>query len=247
MWWFGTTGVGAFLITSPQGYILVDALNNEQEARTILFDGMRKVGLDPALIKNLVYGHFHLDHTGGGRVLETLYKPQAIMGRDDWSAYFTTMAAGTGQAARLTDRTPMSQGIVATDGMKITVGDITATIHTMTGHTVGSIGMIVPIKWGGREHPILIVTAATDTPNRNSFVGGYEHIWDKGIEAKVEAVYQVHPNTNMNLLARTKYVTDNWPVRENPLIYGADKTRRYLEIMRACTQARMDALGWPGA
>jgi hypothetical protein len=114
----------------------------------------------------------------------------------------------------------------------------------MPGHTVGSLAMIIPVKYQGREHPILLVTAATDVPNRFSFVGGYEHVWDTAIRAKVEGVYQVHPNTNMNMLARTKYVTDNYPPRNNPLLYGAEKTARYLNIMRACTQARMEALGW---
>jgi hypothetical protein len=114
----------------------------------------------------------------------------------------------------------------------------------MPGHTVGSIGMIVPVRYQGRDHPVMFVTAATDVPNRHAFVGGYEHIWDEAIKAKVEGVYQSHPNTNMNLLARTKYVTDNYPPANNPLIYGAERTARYLNIMRACTQARMEALGW---
>jgi hypothetical protein len=60
----------------------------------------------------------------------------------------------------------------------------------------------------------------------------------------VESVMQVHPNTNLNILARTKYVNDNYPPAKNPLLYGAEKTRKYIEIMRACTLARMEALGW---
>src|SRR5215467_15619995 len=35
-YWIGDTGVGAWLITSNDGYILFDALNNEQEARDVL-------------------------------------------------------------------------------------------------------------------------------------------------------------------------------------------------------------------
>ena len=92
------------------------------------------------------------------------------------------------------------------------------------------------------------MTAATDVHNRESFIGGYEHIWDIGIKNKAEAVYQVHPNPNMNLLARTKYVNDNFATLSkkgnNPLLYGVDKTKRYIEIMRTCTEARMDILGW---
>jgi metallo-beta-lactamase class B len=243
-YWFGDTGVGAWLITSNAGYILFDSLNNEDEARDVLVPSMKKLGLDPAKIKYMVFGHFHLDHTGGGQYIQSNYHPQVIMGRDDWDLYFKTMQAGTGQAARLKNRTAMTRGIDAIDGMKITVGDVTASIYEMTGHTPGSIGMIVPVKWQGTNHPILLVTAGTDVHNRESFVGGYEHIWDIAIQQEVESVMQVHPNTNINVLARTKYVSDHYPPTTNPLLYGPERTRKYIEIMRACTLARMEALGW---
>jgi hypothetical protein len=138
----------------------------------------------------------------------------------------------------------MVRGLDAKDGMEIKVGDVTARIYTMTGHTPGSIGMIVPVKYQGREHPILLVTAGTDFKNREAFIGGYEHIWDIAQKAKVESVMQVHPNTNMNMLARTKYVHENYPPAKNPLLYGAERTSRYIEILRACSQARLEALGW---
>jgi len=243
-YWFGDTGVGAWLITSNAGYILFDALNNEDEARDVLVPSMEKLGLDPTKIKYMVFGHFHLDHTGGGLYMQSHYHPKVIMGRDDWDLYIKTMEAGTGQAARLANRAPMKRDIDAVDGMKIAVGDVTATIYEMTGHTPGSIGMIVPVKWQGKNHPILLVTAGSDVHNREAFVGGYEHIWDIAIQNKVESVMQVHPNTNMNILARTKYVSDNYPPSTNPLLYGAERTHRYIDIMRACTQARMEALGW---
>ena len=241
---FGDSGVGMFLFTTPQGYILLDTGNNEADVRDNLIPEMRRLGLDPMLIKYVVIGHYHLDHTGGLRYLQNLVKPRVIMGRDDWTLYFRTMQSTTGQAARLTDRTPATHDIDAKDGMTITVGDTTATIYQMTGHTPGSLGMVVPVKYAGASHPILVVTAGTDFSTREAFIGGYEHIWDAGIRHKVESVVQVHPNTNMNSLAREKYVTDNFPPAKNPIIYGAARTERYLNILRACSQARMEALGW---
>jgi metallo-beta-lactamase class B len=154
---------------------------------------------------------------------------------------------GRGAAASGAPAAPaklMTHDIDAEDGMVIQVGTLKMTIFQMTGHTPGSIGAIVPVKWQGKDHPILIVTAGSDVPNRNSLIGGYEHIWDEGLKAKVESVIQVHPNTNMNILARTKYVSDAFPPKTNPLLYGAERTARYINIMRACTQARMEILGW---
>lgn len=240
----GDTGVGMWLFTDPKGYILFDTGNSEDDIKNILEPQMHKLGLDPHKIKYVIIGHFHLDHTGGLRYVQEKYHPRIIMGRDDWPLYDKAVESTTGQGARLHDHTPAKHDIDATDGMKVTVGGLTATIYEMTGHTPGSLGMIIPVKYHGKEHPILVVTAGTDFPNRESFIGGYEHIWDEGIKHHVESVVQVHPNTNMNTLAREKYVTEHYPPAKNPILYGAERTKRYINIMRACSQARLEAMGW---
>ena len=262
-YWIGNTGIGAWLITSNDGYILFDTMNSEEDARDIIIPAIKKLNLDPMKIKYLVFGHNHFDHTGGGEYIQRLTGAKAVMHRDDWEIYLKSTGRGGGgrggrgaaapgasaaaPAAPAPTAAPppkMKRDIDATDGMKLTVGDVTATIFTMTGHTPGSIGMVVPVKWQGRDHPILLVTAGTDVNNRGDFVGGYEHIWDEAIKMKVENVMQSHPNTNMNLLARTSYVNDSYPPAKNPLLYGADRTERYINIMRNCTLARMEILGW---
>ena len=211
-------------------------------------------------IKYLVFGHNHFDHTGGGEYIQRVTGAKAVMHRDDWEIYLKSSGRGGGRGRGRGDASAdaaaapppppaaplpkMKRDIDAIDGMTLKVGDITATIFQMTGHTPGSIGMVVPVRYQGRQHPILLVTAATDVHNRESFVGGYEHIWDEAIKMKVENVMQAHPNTNMNLLARTKYVNDHYPPAKNPLLYGAARTERYINIMRNCTLARMEVLGW---
>lgn len=236
----GDSGVGMWLFTTPEGYILFDAGNRESDITGILEPEMKKLNLDPKLIKYVVIGHYHFDHTGGLAYLQKTYKPRIIMGRDDWPLYAKSFAAPNSRMVG----PPATHDIDATDGMKITVGDTTATIYQMTGHTVGSLGMIIPVKYKGTNHPILVVTAGTDFNSRESFIGGYEHIWDKGIKAKVESVVQVHPNTNMNSLAREKWLTENYDKGVNPILYGAARTERYINIVRACSQARLEALGW---
>jgi metallo-beta-lactamase class B len=261
-YWIGNTGIGVWLITSNDGYILFDTMNSEEDARDIIIPSIKKLNLDPSKIRYMVFGHNHFDHTGGGEYIQRLTGAKAVMHRDDWELYLKSSGRGGGGRGRggaaagaagapapppappPTPLPKMKRDIDATDGMTLKVGDVTATIFTMTGHTPGSIGMVVPVKYQGREHPILLVTAGTDVNTRGDFVGGYEHIWDEAIKRKAENVMQSHPNTNMNLLARTKYVHDNYPPAKNPLLYGAERTERYINIMRNCTLARMEILGW---
>ena len=252
-YWVGTTSIGAWIITSDDGYIVYDAMNNAADARDIIVPAMEKAGMDPTNIKYLVFGHHHGDHTGGGRYLQRISGAQAIQHWADWELYLRPYQAPGGRTGRggtpITDQddaTPMTRDIDATDGMEITIGNtekVTATIYQMTGHTPGSLGMIVPVRYQGTEHPILIVTAGNAFNNINAFIGGYEHIWDIAIERRVENVMQAHPNTNMNLLARTKYVNDNYPPAKNPLLYGAERTEKYINIVRACSRAHIALTG----
>jgi len=275
-YWIGNTGIGAWLITSDEGYILFDTMNSEDDAKNIIIPAIEKLKLDPKKIKYMVFGHNHFDHTGGGEYIQRMYHPKVLMGREDWKQYFKMAqgggrgraaaagdaggAAGAGAAAagqgagRVAGAAPaapaappakMTHDVDALDGQVIQLGDLKLTIYQMTGHTPGSIGGVVNVKWQGRDHPLLIVTAGSDIPNINALVGGYEHIWDAGLAAKAESVMQVHPNTNMNILARMKYVDENYKtLKTNPLLYGPDRTARYLNIVRNCTLARMEILGW---
>ena len=262
-YWIGNTGIGAWLITSNDGYILFDTMNSEDDAKNIIIPEMKKLNLDPMKIKYLVFGHNHFDHTGGGEYIQRLTGATAVMHRDDWEIYLKSSGRGGGRGrgragaaegtAAATPAAPqaplpplpkMKRDIDATDGMTLKVGDVTATIFEMTGHTPGPIGMVVPVKYQGRLHPILLVTAATDVHNREAFIGGYEHIWDIGIQHRVESVMQAHPNTNMNLLARTKYVNDNYgKIPKNPLLYGPERTAKYINIVRACSRAHIALTG----
>jgi metallo-beta-lactamase class B len=253
-YWVGNTSIGAWIITSDDGYIVYDAMNNAADARDIIVPAMKQAGMDPTKIKYLVFGHYHGDHTGGGRYLQRISGAKAIQHWSDWDLYQAPYQAAGGRMGRggaaladEDDRTPMTRDIEATDGMEITIGNrqkVTATLYQMTGHTPGSMAMIVPVRYGGREHPILIITAGNAFNNINAMIGGYEHIWDIGIKRKVESVMQAHPNTNMNILARTKYVHENYgKIKTNPLLYGPERTEKYLNIVKACTRGWMVATG----
>ena len=248
-YWVGNTSIGAWIITSDDGYIVYDAMNNAADARDIIVPAMQKAGLDPKNIKYLVFGHYHGDHTGGGRYLQRISGAKAVQHWADWELYLRPYQQQGGRQGRggtpmadPDDATPMTRDMDATDGMEITIGNrqkTTVTVYQMTGHTPGSLGMIVPVRYQNATHPILIVTAGNAFNNINAYIGGYEHIFDIGIKRRVESVMQAHPNTNMNLLARTKYVNDNYPPAKNPLLYGADRTARYLNIVKACSRAHM--------
>ena len=96
-YWIGNTGIGAWLITSNDGYILFDTMNSEEDARDIIIPAIKKLKLDPMKIKYLVFGHNHFDHTGGGEYIQRLTGAKAVMHRDDWELYLKSTGRGGGR------------------------------------------------------------------------------------------------------------------------------------------------------
>src|SRR3990172_9060357 len=103
----------SWALTTSDGIILIDTIYpyNSDE---LIVGGMKKLGLDPRNIKYIIISHAHGDHIGGAEMLQERYGARVVMGAPDWDLVakypnrYKTMAP--------------KRDIVATDGMKITLG-----------------------------------------------------------------------------------------------------------------------------
>src|SRR5213596_2272598 len=120
----------SWALTTREGIILIDTIypyNSEE----LIIGGMRKLGLDPKNIKYVLISHAHTDHIGGAEMLQVRYGARVVMGGPDWDLVekyphrYKTMAP--------------KRDIVATDGMKITLGGETVTVWLTPGHTPGTL------------------------------------------------------------------------------------------------------------
>ena len=103
-------------------------------------EGLKKLGLDPATIKHAIVSQGHSDHAGGARYLQERFGTPVILSAADWD---------------LLDRSlepKPKRDIVATDGQKLTLGDTTLTLYLASGHTLGTLATLIPVKGGGRPH-----------------------------------------------------------------------------------------------
>jgi len=77
----GTNGLAIYLITSPQGHILIDT--GLPEATPQIKSSIAKLGFKVADIKYLLNTHAHFDHTGGFAELKKETGAQLIAGTGD--------------------------------------------------------------------------------------------------------------------------------------------------------------------
>ena len=158
----GLASQGAFVITTSQGLILIDTLNTTEEARDILVPSMKKVGLDPAQIKYIVLSHGHpgqTDHTGGANYLQRTYHPRVMMSKEDWDATLP---------AQKPERPLATRDMDIVHGQTLTLGDETLTFTVLYGHTPGTLGIFIPVKWHGQPHVVVLHGGGLQHPNRDS-------------------------------------------------------------------------------
>lgn len=62
-WYVGTCGIGALLVTSPQGHILIDGATSQAGAQILA--NLRSLGFKPEDVRAILSTHEHSDHAGG--------------------------------------------------------------------------------------------------------------------------------------------------------------------------------------
>ena len=226
----------AWALTTSDGIILFDTIfpyNSEE----LIVGGLKKVGLDPRNIKYLLISHAHGDHIGGAEMLQTRYKPRVVMGEPDWNAVekypnrYKTMAP--------------RRDMVATDGMKVTLGGTTVTIWLTPGHTPGTLsytftvmdrGKPVNVAYsGGTAFNFVNNTPDPGIRNFQAYIDSQKHMAEKARASGATVLLSNHSefdnavNKNRMLAGR-----GNGP---HPYEVGAEAIQHYFEVMQGCARA----------
>jgi metallo-beta-lactamase class B len=231
----------AWALTTSDGIILFDTIfpyNSEE----LIVGGMRKLGLDPKNIKYVLISHAHSDHIGGAEMIQARYGAKVVMGGADWDLVakypnrYKTMAP--------------KRDIVATDGMKITLGETTVTIWATPGHTPGTLSYTFTVFDRGR--PINVAYSggtafnfANSTPNpgiRNfqTYIDSQKHMAASAAAAGATVIISNHSEFD-NAFNKNKMIAGrgNGP---HPYEVGAEAVQRYFQVMQNCARAAQIAL-----
>jgi len=142
LYYVGSQLQSMWLVKTSDGLILHDTAFDYMVQDQIV-NGIKKLGMDPAQIKYVIVSHGHNDHYLGARYLQDTYHSRIIMSETDWNfmEHDETPA----------DKKP-KRDMVATDGMKLTLGDTTLTMYITPGHTPGTISTLIPVRDGNQKH-----------------------------------------------------------------------------------------------
>jgi metallo-beta-lactamase class B len=163
IYFVGTKGLGAFLITTSEGHILMNT--GMPSSGPMIVNSIKKLGFKPEDIKLMINGHGHIDHAGAFAHFKKLTGATMAVMKDDVPMLET---GGKGDFKYADDFAyePVKVDRVLSDGEVIRMGEVVLTAYHTPGHTKGATTWLVNIIENGKPYLVAF-------PDGSGFNPGY--------------------------------------------------------------------------
>jgi metallo-beta-lactamase class B len=242
LYFLGNGIVASWAFDTPDGIVLIDAMNDRAEVDKYIIGGLKALGVDPARIKIILVSHGHGDHYGGAKYLQETFGAKVYMPRTDYD-----MAANSNGG----DKRPLPRlDVDLRDGDKVTLGGLTIEAFVTPGHTPGSISLLLPVSDKGRMTTLAYLGGITNRnidPAMHAAYDGWTQRF-QGIASKyhVEGIIGNHPSFD-DAAGKLAHMVER-PTRPNPFLIGTLGAIRFLRVLQQCNLNNADierAVGAP--
>lgn len=163
VYYVGSAGLSAWLITTPKGHILLDV--GMPENADMVERNIRTLGFQLADVKVLLNTHAHDDHAGGLAQLKRSTGASLYAMAGDRRALERGVYAGSEEKRSL--RFPAVRvDSVLRDSSTVTLGGVTLLAHNTRGHTAGCTTWTMPVTHNGVRHSVAFFCSASVAANR---------------------------------------------------------------------------------
>ncbi|MEO6005037.1 MAG: subclass B3 metallo-beta-lactamase [Opitutus sp.] len=163
IYYVGAIGVSSYLITTPEGHILLDT--GFEDTVPIIQRSVEQLGFRVADIKIILSSHAHIDHVGGHAQMKKLTGAQIYASAGDARALESGGADDFIQWPKETILyTPVKADRIVADGDRITLGGVTLTAHLTPGHTRGATTWTMDTADGDVTRHVVFFSSASINP-----------------------------------------------------------------------------------
>ena len=247
LYFLGSKWTTAWAIKTSGGIIIVDAMDNADEAEHYIEGGLRKLGLDPTQIKYVIVSHAHGDHYGGADYLQKKFHPHVVMSTIDWDAL--DKLRNDADALKKVNPLfgpPPARDMAVNDGDSIKLGDTTVTEHLIPGHTLGTLATTFTVFDQGQPHHAVAWGGTAynfgPLPDRLQIYADttkkYESVFGKD---NVDVVLSNHVSFDA-AVAKMAKLRERKTGEPNPFAVGNDEVKGFLAILGECALATKDSL-----
>ena len=243
LYFVGGDWVSAWVLKTSAGLILIDALNNPEEAHQLIEGGMAKLGLDPRDIKYIVVTHGHGDHYGGAKYLVDRYHPRVVASDADWNMMHGKLEFDSAAWGK-----PPERDLSVGDGSTLTLGDTTITFFLTTGHTLGTLSPMFDVRSGSRVHHALLWGGTSfnfgkDFSRLASYTDNTERMRALAARMPIDVLVSNHSDWDGSK-AKMNALRAAGPNGANPFVTGPQVVGRSMQVMGECARAQAERFGY---
>jgi metallo-beta-lactamase class B len=249
LYFIGNAWTSSWAVKTSDGFVIIDALDNADEAKQYIEGGFKKLKLDASDIKYVIVSNSNPDHYGGANYLKTKYRARIVMSDIDWRAMEDPKFEAP-KDAPFTD--PPKRDMAVKDGDEIKLGKTVFKLYVIPGRTLGTLATVFNVRDRGQTHRAVLwggtgynfgpladrLQLFADTTVK------YRDIMKKE-KADVLLSNHVGYDAAVAKMAALKERKGNQP---NPFVVGEDSVGRFLTVLGECalaTKAYVEA-GQPG-
>ena len=163
LYYVGSQGLAAYLITTPQGNILINS--NLEKSVPMIRESVEKLGFHFSDTKILLISHAHWDHCSGSAAVKELTGAKYMV-MDADVAEIEAGGKGNFQYGDVleTRYQPVKVDRVLHDGDEVRLGGTVLVAHLTPGHTKGTTTWTMKVADEGKSYDVVII----GSPNVNA-------------------------------------------------------------------------------
>lgn len=159
----GTEGIGVYLITTPEGHILIDA--STQKGADVVEANIKSLGFKLSDVKYLLENHAHEDHVGGFAQLKKSTGATLLASKGDRYALEQGMNDWDNPNGEMKFPAVKVDKII-TDGEQVRLGGISLQAVFTPGHTKGCTSWLTRDTAKGVDHSVFFLGSLSVADNR---------------------------------------------------------------------------------
>jgi len=156
LYYVGTAGIASYLITDPDGHVLIDGATRESADQ--IAANIRALGFRIEDVRLLLQTHAHWDHVGGLAALKRASGARLLASDGDRE---TLESGRTNYRDDVGTFPPVAVDAVIGDGEIVRLGDTAITARLTPGHTKGGTSYTLTVTERGRPLDVLIACSLT--------------------------------------------------------------------------------------
>lgn len=156
VYYVGTAGVSAYLITDPKGHVLIDG--GLPEGAALISANIKRLGFRLRDVRILLINHAHFDHSGGLASLKRMTDATLLASAGDKPDLEAGRTAGRPDLERFP---PVKVDRVIGEGEHIRLGAIDLVTHLTPGHTKGCTSWSYRVTISGNPLDMVFVCSLT--------------------------------------------------------------------------------------